>query len=274
MKGFLRCSRAAGVVSLTGLLVAGSLMPAQADPGYLQVSVDGQTYGPDLTGVLFGTGTGIVPGALAYGSVWVRNASPDAATLSLGAEARGSDPGFLPNLGLAVGSELGASGRTAFAGTDTCADMIRGWELSAGKSVRLDLVLDLAAEASNMTRGQSADLDVVILLQQQVPAVEAANACSAGTGVVRVAATRSGGDSAAASAAADVSVHAAAYVSVPAAAVPQGPAPARLFGVLEPAFGSLYATAVANRQAWGFALLTGIFVGLVMMEIRRRRENR
>lgn len=157
-----------GLAALAGgLLAAASLAgapSAQAADDYLQVSLDGDSFGTSLRGAVFPEGVRLVPGGGSTASVWIRNAGPEAAFLSVAAISRDMDSELSGHLSLAATLASINAGAGGLGPAGTCTDLDLGAGIPAGTDRRLDLAAGLALAAPNSTMNKRGSFDLVFLL--------------------------------------------------------------------------------------------------------------
>lgn len=156
----------AGTVAM-GILLATPAVAADGADILLELSHDGVHYSPGTVQDIFSNTGGYVPGESRPGTVWIRNASPDAAQFSLGIANTDSASGseLPPYLSLQVASGAKKASAMAFPGAGGCDPMIEGWVMSGGESLRLDLDMGLELRAPNATRNQESNFDLRFVLQ-------------------------------------------------------------------------------------------------------------
>lgn len=158
-----------GLAALTGGMLAAAFLAtapsAQAAEDYLQVSLDGTTFGTSTTGAVFTDGVRLVPGASTTAPIWVRNAGPEAAFLTVAAFSRTMDPELGGHLSLAAEpASATAHNRTLLGPAGSCTDLDLSAAVPAGTDVRLDLAAGLALDSPNTTMNKRGSFDLVILL--------------------------------------------------------------------------------------------------------------
>lgn len=155
-----------GTVAI-GMLLATPAMAADGTDSLLELSHDGVHYSPGAVQDIFTNTGGYVPGESRPGRVWIRNASADAAQLSLGIvntdPASGSE--LPPYLNLQIASGAVSARAEGFPDAGRCHPMIEGWVVPGGESLRLDLNMGLELKAPNATRNQEANFDLLFVLQ-------------------------------------------------------------------------------------------------------------
>lgn len=149
-------ARAAPVLLVALLAALSPVAAARADVDVpddpLELSADGVTWSavPVLTGF---SGTTLVPGGSVTVPLWVRNASADPARLEIDGSWRPTEPARTSDAALASALEPPHAASGAI-------------RLAAGETVRVPIVVTLAASAGNETRRGRADLDVRATLTQ------------------------------------------------------------------------------------------------------------
>lgn len=163
-----RGTRAALAVLAGGVLAAASLAAApaaQADENYLQISLDGPSFGNPVNRPVFPEGLHLVPGSAEAGSLWVRNNGPEPAHLSMAASSSSIAPelvGYLEIRSLLPGA---ASDATALlGGPGTCSDLGTPVTLAPGATGRVDLQAGLVLDAPNTTMSKTGAFNLLLLL--------------------------------------------------------------------------------------------------------------
>ncbi|MFC8302276.1 hypothetical protein ACFUCV_01165 [Specibacter sp. NPDC057265] len=160
------------VAATTGTMALAMLLapPALAADGQkiaLELSHDGVNYSPGTVQDIFANTGGYVPGESRTGTIWVRNASADAAQFSLGIV--NPDTAFgsaLPAyLNLHVSSGRGSANASAFPAAGACEPVLQGWTMAGGEALQLELDMGLALQAPNATRNQASTFGLVFVLQ-------------------------------------------------------------------------------------------------------------
>lgn len=164
-------------------ILAASAGAAQAADPQLLLSADGVDYAQSLARPIFGTVTGFVPGSSSTADIWIRNDNRDAAFLSVAALGKGPATELAADLGLTVHSTHGSTARVPVNGAGSCADLVLGWTVAPGESLRLTFTLDLDHGSSNATRRQSSSFDVRFLLEDQEGSTRRGACTSGGTAV-------------------------------------------------------------------------------------------
>ncbi|MFZ3454181.1 hypothetical protein [Arthrobacter sp. 7Tela_A1] len=158
-----------GLAALAGGLLAAAALAgapsAQAADDYLQVSLDGDTFGTSVSGAVFTEGVRLVPGEGSTASVWIRNAGPEAAFLSVAAVSRDMDSELLGHLSLAATPASINAGTGELGPAGTCTDLDLGTGMPAGTDRRLDLAAGLTLAAPNNTMNKRGSFDLVFLLE-------------------------------------------------------------------------------------------------------------
>ncbi|MFB9798450.1 hypothetical protein ACFFON_16055 [Arthrobacter citreus] len=152
---------AAGALLFTGT------PPAFAADDHLQISRDGQTWPTTLRGPVFNESVSYVPGASSSATIWVRNSGSEPASLSLAAEIVRSVPELSNYLGMQAGPASDISDRAALGPQGTCTDLGPIGELGAGEARELSFVMDLSIDAPNAAMNQTADVDLLFLLESK-----------------------------------------------------------------------------------------------------------
>ncbi|MBP3037141.1 hypothetical protein J2M53_12895 [Arthrobacter sp. zg-ZUI100] len=163
----------AAAVSLTG---ASSALAAD---GYLQFSLDGQTYSSAISGPIFHQAINYVPGTASTASLWVRNSSGEPASLSSAAVMVRSAPELSGHLSLQAGIAPDLSVRSALGLQGSCSDIKQVWELDAAEELQLSFVVDFSVDAPNETMNKDAEFDVLFLLESKAAGVSPRPVCSA-----------------------------------------------------------------------------------------------
>ncbi|MSR98699.1 hypothetical protein FYJ28_07650 [Arthrobacter sp. BL-252-APC-1A] len=158
-----------GLAALTGGMLAAAFLAtapsAQAAEDYLQVSLDGTTFGTSTAGAVFTDGVRLVPGTSNTARIWVRNAGPEAAFLTVAAFSRTMHPELSGHLSLAADpASVTAHGRTLLGPAGTCTDLDLSAAVPAGTDLRLDLAAGLAPDSPNTTMNKRGSFDLVFLL--------------------------------------------------------------------------------------------------------------
>ncbi len=287
----LRTHGAASVLALAVMsvsLVVLSPAPARAAENNLLLSFDGKHFAELPAGPIFSGLGGYVPGASSTAGIWVRNNSTDATTLSIAAVSGPGDAELAKNLGLYVQSGPLKSADRALAAPGGCTQVMSGWRLQPGQAIELEMVLDLQLGASNDTRSQKANFDVVFLLQDITPSVPL-NACAgAGTTVTGLGAAGGAGTGTAASrgvagvngVASGVRAQDATRAGVPTAAVgvDAGEAPQDVVprgDISGPTFesASTHSNVIVNNPFWAVVVVLATPAFYLISAVRRRRRN-
>ncbi|WP_434618337.1 hypothetical protein [Arthrobacter sp. A5] len=288
-RAVLRVHGAASALALavvTVSLVVLPTAPARAAENNLLLSIDGKHYAEQAIGPIFSGLGGYVPGASRTAGIWVLNNSADATTLSIAAVSGAGDADLARNLGLQVQSGSLKSADMALAAAGGCTEVMSGWSLQPGQAMHLELVLDLRLGASNETRSQRANFDVVFLLQDITPSVQALNACAAagagttvpglgapggaGAGIVPGTSMKVGSRVPAGVGAAAAG---AATAGVDARGEPQDVSPHQEFAgtTFEPV--GLQSNVVVNNPFWAVFVVLATPAFLLTSAVRRRRRN-
>lgn len=163
-----RFRRAAGAVCAVGLSAVLGLAaagPAQArDSDYLLLSTDGETFTPSIDHALFTGLETLVPGQSIPGRLWVRNAGPETAYLSMGGLVGSGDEELAGYLRLEARPQGQAGSSVPLGHPGSCADVAQGWELASGRTVEVDLGLGLVAAAPNETMNRTMSFSILLLL--------------------------------------------------------------------------------------------------------------
>lgn len=173
-------------VSAVGVAAAAMLLTgtpaAFAAEDHLQISRDGQSWPATVPVPVFDESVRYVPGTSNTATIWVRNSSSEPASLSLAAVVVRSVPELSNYLGLQAGQASELSDRTALGAQDSCTDLGPAWDLGAGEARELSFVLDLSVDAPNAAMNQTADVDLLFLLESSdIAARGACAAASAGS---------------------------------------------------------------------------------------------
>lgn len=163
----LRILGVSAVGAAAGALLFTGTPPAFAADDHLQISRDGQTWPTTLRGPVFNESVSYVPGASSSATIWVRNSSSEPASLSLAAEIVRSVPELSNYLGMQAGPASDISDRAALGPQGTCTDLGPIGELGAGEVRELSFVLDLSVDAPNAAMNQTADVDLLFLLESK-----------------------------------------------------------------------------------------------------------
>lgn len=161
-------ARAAGAAAATAFLTATVLAgapAAAADDQFLQLSLDGSNFGSTAAGAVFDSALRYIPGGSSDGTLWVRNAGPERAHLSVAAFTTSMDPELAGALVLERAVDgLFVSGRQPLGGAGSCVDLGIDKSLEPGEAVRLSFTAGLLLEAGNQTRNKQAQFDFRLLL--------------------------------------------------------------------------------------------------------------
>ena len=163
----LRILGVSAVGAAAGALLFTGTPPAFAADDHLQISRDGQTWPTTLRGPVFNESVSYVPGASSSATIWVRNSGSEPASLSLAAEIVRSVPELSNYLGMQAGPASDISDRAALGPQGTCTDLGPIGELGAGEARELSFVLDLSVDAPNAAMNQTADVDLLFLLESK-----------------------------------------------------------------------------------------------------------
>lgn len=167
--GFLvRVAAAGGFCAVVAaMLLATPAMADNADDVLLQLSRDGVHYTSETVSNIFEQSSGMVPGGSRQGSVWVRNASDEAASFSLAVKNTGTSLSpILPEfLGFAAASQDRTASVNSLPDPGDCSVLIDGWTLSGDESLHLTMNLNLALAAPNATRNQESTFELMFVLQ-------------------------------------------------------------------------------------------------------------
>lgn len=166
---------AVGAAAATLLLTGTPAAFAAED--LLQISRDGQTWPSTVLAPVFDESVRYVPGSSSTATIWVRNSSSEPASLSLAAVVVRSVPELSNYLGMQAGKASELSDRAALGVQGTCTDLGPVWNLGAGETRELSFVLDLSVDAPNAAMNQTADVDLLFLLESKD--VAARGACAA-----------------------------------------------------------------------------------------------
>ena len=161
-------ARAAGAAAATALLTATAFAgapSAAADDQYLQLSLDGSNFGSTAAGAVFDRGLRYIPGSTSTGTLWVRNAGPEQAQLTVAAVTAAMDAELAGSLVLERAVDgLSLSGRQPLGQAGTCLDLGIDERLEPGEAVKLSFTAGLVLEAGNQTRNKRAEFDIRLLL--------------------------------------------------------------------------------------------------------------
>ncbi|MBG0738344.1 hypothetical protein IV500_02720 [Paeniglutamicibacter antarcticus] len=258
---------AASVLALAAVtmsLVVLSPAPARAVENNLLLSIDGRHFAGRTTGPIFSGLSGYVPGTSTTAGIWVRNNSADAATLSIAAVSGPGNTDLARNLGLQVQSGSLKSADMALAAAGGCTQVMSGWSLQPGQTIHLEMVLALPLAASNETRSQNADFDVVFLLQDITPSMRALNACAGAGTTVRGLGTADRGGTGAPAAAAVMNT----------ADAPQEVAPSREITGTTFESASAHSNVMVNNPFWAVFVALGTPALYLVSAARRHRRRR
>lgn len=149
------------------MLLATPALAADVPDILLELSHDGVDYSAESGQDIFTNPDGYVPGESRAGSIWVRNASSDAAQFSLGimnpdAASASQLPAYLS---LQVASSRGSANAPTFPAAGACSSVLEGWTIPEGEALQLNLDMELAVQAPNGTRNQTGNFGLVFVLQ-------------------------------------------------------------------------------------------------------------
>ncbi|WP_427016735.1 hypothetical protein ACQCSX_18730 [Pseudarthrobacter sp. P1] len=151
---------------LTAVLAGLAATPAAADDGpAMQLSSDGIHFTSSQEPAVFPDLAGLVPGETRPGTVWVRNAGADPAAFDLAVRSGAGSAVLTNSLELLAGSPGHAAVTVPLAGPGQCRNVLQGWVLAAGETLRIDLALGLVLAATNATRRESAGVELIFLVQ-------------------------------------------------------------------------------------------------------------
>ncbi|MBD7996055.1 hypothetical protein H9639_12170 [Arthrobacter sp. Sa2CUA1] len=159
--------RAASAAAAGGLVAAAMLAgtpAAHAADDFLQISLDGTTFGASASGSVFATDIRYVPGGTTTGSIWVRNTAKEPAQLSAAALTTNMDAELQGFMRLAPSGAGSSDSGTLLGAAGECVDLRIGNSLAPGATRRLDLTTGLTAQAPNQTMGKQARFQIVLLL--------------------------------------------------------------------------------------------------------------
>ena len=161
-------ARAAGGAAAAALLTAAGLAgapAASASDQFLQLSLDGINYGSTAAGAVFANGVRYVPGGSSSGSLWVRNAGPEKAHLSVAAVTTQMDPELFGAVVMERAVDQASDEpRTLLGDAGSCVDLGIVELLEPGETIKLGFKAGLLAEAANQTRNKEMQFDFRLLL--------------------------------------------------------------------------------------------------------------
>ncbi|MDR6555999.1 hypothetical protein J2809_000330 [Arthrobacter pascens] len=174
---------------LVGLCVLGTTQPAAASVGDgMLLSADGSNWASTLERPIFSGSFVHVPGSSNTGSVWIKNSSDGQALLAAAAVTAYGPRELTRHLGLQVRSWKRTTEAAALADSGGCVDLLTGWPMQSGESLRLDFTLHMHATAPNGTMHETAQVDVRFLMQgddrNASHALASGSACSRPEGTV------------------------------------------------------------------------------------------
>jgi hypothetical protein len=129
------------------------------------LSSDGSNWASALDRPIFSGSFVYVPGSSNTGSVWIKNNSDRPAILAAAAITTYGPPDLTRHLGLQVKTRKRTTEGAALADSGGCVDLLAGWPMQSGESLRLDFVLQMHEEAPNAAMQQSAEVDVRLLME-------------------------------------------------------------------------------------------------------------
>ncbi|WP_312180571.1 hypothetical protein [Arthrobacter sp.] len=138
---------------------------AHAADDFLQISLDGTTYGSSASGSVFADGVLMVPGATTTGSIWVRNTGSEQAFLTAAAVSTAMDAelsGYLAVGSTGLGTFPTGTALTGAAGT--CTELELALAVPAGGTRRIELAAGLLPETPNAAMSKQGSFDILFLL--------------------------------------------------------------------------------------------------------------
>ncbi|MFQ4150491.1 hypothetical protein AAGW05_17700 [Arthrobacter sp. LAPM80] len=149
------------------MFLAAPAVAADGKETLLELSRDGVSYAPGTLQNVLDDSHGYIPGESRNGRLWVRNASKNAAYMSLAvvSKKQGSSATLPEYLSLEVATAKRRAAAKTLPGPGHCTTVFEKWTLSAGESLPLVLNLALALQAPNSTRNQNSTFDLVFVLQ-------------------------------------------------------------------------------------------------------------
>lgn len=174
-----RRRRAAACAAGVAAFLAAGVSPAAAADNYLEFSLDGMAYSTTASGPVLSESFTYNPGASSTSFLWIRNTSSEPASLSTAAVMVRSAAELDGYLGLSAGMEPALSNRSPLGSEGTCTDVGQPWNIAPGESRKLNLAVDLSAEAPNSTMNRTADVDLLFLLQPVTAGNTTRPACDA-----------------------------------------------------------------------------------------------
>ncbi|MBD8043066.1 hypothetical protein H9638_04490 [Arthrobacter sp. Sa2BUA2] len=177
----------AGLAALAcGLLAAASLASAPAASAaddFLQISLDGRTFGTSAAGSVFADGARLVPGATSTASVWVRNTGPEPAFLTAAALSTAMDPELAGHLAVrSSAADAPATGQAVIGPAGSCTDLDLDLAIPAGGTRQVELAAGLQLDTPNAARSKQGSFDLLLLLDS---AGTGRSACDAAAEPVR-----------------------------------------------------------------------------------------
>lgn len=170
------------------LAVVALFSPAAAATaaGEIEVSSDGVTWAGEYHGALFDDVV-LAPGSATTATVWLRNASGDAADLSVAAiEIEAGTPladDLVLEVGVTGGSALSA-GAATFAELALTPDLDLADRVEPGGLRRLDVTLRLDADSTNETQSDAVRFTLQVRLDQAVVLVPGTPSPGGGGGLI------------------------------------------------------------------------------------------
>lgn len=153
---------------LIAALLVGSAAPAVADAEPdVELSVDGVTWGPDLTVPLFDPDIRWVPGDTRSATFRVRNSSGDPARLSV--DVLGTAVHSLLDTGSLTVAARGGGGAWKVISTPGTHRLVSAVPVAPGGSSRVEIVVAFSAAAANQSMRQDLDLRFRLRLTQAAP---------------------------------------------------------------------------------------------------------
>lgn len=174
---------------LVGLCVLGTTQSAAASVGDgMLLSADGSNWATTLERPIFPGSFVHVPGSSNSGSVWIKNSSDGPALLAAAAVTAYGPLDLTRHLQLQVRSWKRTTEGAALADSGGCVDVLKGWPMQPGESLRLDFTLHMNATAPNGAMHETAQVDVRFLMQgddrNASLALSGGSACSRPEGTV------------------------------------------------------------------------------------------
>lgn len=151
------------VLSAVLIVLLGSAAPATA-AGELGISSDGVTYAPTFTGPLFSSAITWVPGDSRTATFYVRNQSPDLASLSV--KLLGDHMGELLDSGDITVAATGGGGASVPASDGNEQLLLLASGIAGGQVVPVQITVDFSYGSPNDTQFESTDLKFKVTLTQ------------------------------------------------------------------------------------------------------------